>query len=28
LIEFDDNEPHSVEECQRRADWPKWKYAI
>ncbi|KAL5703065.1 hypothetical protein ACHQM5_028201 [Ranunculus cassubicifolius] len=28
IIESDDIEPRSVEECQRRADWPKWKEAI
>ena len=28
LIENDDIEPRSVEECPRRVDWPKWKYAI
>ena len=28
LIESDDIEPRSVDECQRRADWPKWKDAI
>jgi hypothetical protein len=28
IIEHDDIEPRSVEECQRRADWPKWKEAI
>ncbi|KAK9907232.1 hypothetical protein M0R45_000963 [Rubus argutus] len=25
LIESDDIEPRSVDECQRRADWPEWK---
>ena len=28
FIENDDIEPRSVEECQRRAYWPKWKNAI
>ncbi|PRQ53193.1 putative RNA-directed DNA polymerase [Rosa chinensis] len=28
IIETDDIEPRSVDECQRRADWPKWKDAI
>ncbi len=28
LIEHDDIEPRSVRECERRADWPKWKEAI
>ena len=28
FIENDDIEPRSVEECQRRAYWPKWKDAI
>ncbi|KAK9911207.1 hypothetical protein M0R45_035128 [Rubus argutus] len=28
LIESDDIEPRSVDECQRRADWPEWKNAI
>ncbi|KAJ9544183.1 hypothetical protein OSB04_023890 [Centaurea solstitialis] len=28
IIEHDDIEPCSVEECQLRADWPKWKEAI
>ncbi|KAJ9539390.1 hypothetical protein OSB04_032123 [Centaurea solstitialis] len=28
IIEHDDIEPRSVEECQQRADWPKWKEAI
>ncbi|KAK9942694.1 hypothetical protein M0R45_008346 [Rubus argutus] len=28
LIESDDIEPRSVDECQRRADWPEWKDAI
>jgi hypothetical protein len=28
IIISDDVEPHSVDECQRRDDWPKWKQAI
>ena len=28
IIETDDIEARSVDECQRRADWPKWKDAI
>lgn len=28
IITSDDIEPHSVDECQRRDDWPKWKEAI
>ena len=28
FIENDDIEPRSVEECQRRVYWPKWKNAI
>ncbi|KAI3707739.1 hypothetical protein L6452_26368 [Arctium lappa] len=28
ILEHDDIEPHSVEECQQRANWPKWKEAI
>ena len=28
FIKDDDIEPRSVEECQRRADWPEWKNAI
>ena len=28
IIEHDDIEPRFVEECQQRADWPKWKEAI
>ncbi|KAL6558832.1 hypothetical protein OROMI_019182 [Orobanche minor] len=28
IIEHDDIEPRSVEECKQRADWPKWKEAI
>ena len=28
VIEDDDFEPKSVDECQRRKDWPKWKEAI
>ena len=28
IIESDDIEPRSVEECQRRADWSKWKEVI
>ena len=28
FIENDDIEPRSVEECQRRVYWPKWKDAI
>ena len=28
IIYDDEVEPRSVTECQRRADWPKWKEAI
>ena len=28
IIEHDDIEPRSVEKCQQRADWPKWKESI
>ncbi|PRQ59184.1 putative RNA-directed DNA polymerase [Rosa chinensis] len=28
IITSDDVEPRSVDECQRRDDWPKWKEAI
>jgi hypothetical protein len=28
IIEHDDIKPRSVEECQCRIDWPKWKEAI
>jgi len=28
IIDNDEIEPRSVAECQRRADWPKWKDAI
>jgi len=24
----EDHEPNSVDECQKRHDWPKWKEAI
>jgi hypothetical protein len=24
----EDQEPHSVEECKQRKDWPKWNNAI
>ena len=28
ILDHEDVEPRSVAECQRRADWPKWKNAI
>lgn len=28
LIETDDIEPRSIEECQHKSNWPKWKDAI
>ena len=28
IISSDDIEPRSVDDCQRRVDWPKWKEAI
>ncbi|KAM0969643.1 hypothetical protein ACFX2A_018132 [Malus domestica] len=28
IILSDDIEPHSVDECKQRQDWPKWKDAI
>ena len=28
ILDHEDVEPRSVAECQRRADWPKWKDAI
>ena len=27
-IMIDDSEPHTVDECRQRYDWPKWKEAI
>ncbi|KAM1125407.1 hypothetical protein ACFX2B_040209 [Malus domestica] len=28
IILIDDIEPHSIDECRQRQDWPKWKDAI
>ena len=28
MNERENHEPKSIEECQRRQDWPKWKDAI
>ena len=28
ILEHEEVEPRSVAECQRRADWPKWRDAI